>query len=136
IIGHSAMSSTAAIDADVLKEAADWAMTLHYDTPTDAERQAFDRWRRQSPAHEAAWTRAQAVFRTFNQVPADIGKDALKSLERSHDRRQALRLLGVLLVAAPAGWLAWRSTPWQEWTADLRTATGEQKTITLADGTR
>jgi transmembrane sensor len=130
------MSSAAAIDTDLLKEAADWAVTLHYDTPTDAEHEAFDRWRRQSPAHEAAWTRAQAVFRTFNQVPANIGKDALKSLERSHDRRQALRLLGVLMLAAPTGWLAWRHIPWQEWSADLRTATGEQKTVTLADGTR
>jgi transmembrane sensor len=130
------MSSAAAIDTILLKEAADWAVTLHYDTPTDAERQAFDHWRRQSAAHEAAWTRAQAVFHTFNQVPVNIGKDALKSLERGHDRRQALRLLGALLVAAPTGLLAWRHAPWQEWTADLRTASGEQKTITLVDGTR
>ncbi|HWK55646.1 MAG TPA: FecR domain-containing protein [Hyphomicrobiales bacterium] len=130
------MSSAAIIDTALLKEAADWAVTLHYDTPTDTERQAFDRWRRQSPAHEAAWTRAQTVLRTFNQVPANIGKDALKSLEHRHDRRQALHLLGMLLLAAPTGWLAWRHAPWQEWTADLRTATGEQKTITLADGTR
>ncbi|MBV7482992.1 FecR domain-containing protein [Bordetella sp. BOR01] len=130
------MSSAAAIDTDLLKEAADWAVTLHYDTPTDAERQAFDRWRRQSPAHEAAWARAQAVFRTFNQMPANIGKDALKRLEHRHDRRRALRLLGLVLLAAPAGWLAWRHTPWQEWTADLRAGTGEQKTVTLVDGTR
>ncbi|MBO1112212.1 FecR domain-containing protein [Bordetella petrii] len=125
-----------AIDTDLLREAADWAVTLHYDTPTDAERQAFDRWRRLSPAHEAAWTRAQAVFRTFEQMPANIGKDALKRLEHCHGRRRALRMLGLVLLAAPAGWLAWRHTPWQEWTADLRAATGEQKSVTLADGTR
>lgn len=130
------MSSASTIETILLKEAADWAVTFHYDTPTDAERTAFDRWRRQSPAHEAAWDRAQAVFRTFNQVPANIGKDALRSLERGHDRRQALRLLGVLLLAAPTGWLTWHHTPWREWTADLRTASGEQQTITLADGTR
>jgi transmembrane sensor len=124
------------LDTALLKEAADWAMTFHYDTPTESERQAFDRWRRQSPAHEAAWARAQAVFHTFGQVPADIGKEAIKSLERSYGRRQSLRLLAALLVAAPAGWLAWRHTPWREWTADVATATGERRTLELPDGSQ
>jgi transmembrane sensor len=47
-------------------------------------------------------------------------------------RRSALALLA---LAVPGAWLASR-LPWQEWTADLNTATGERKTVTLADGTR
>ncbi|MFT4265650.1 MAG: DUF4880 domain-containing protein, partial [Xenophilus sp.] len=102
------MPATATPDASLLKEAADWAMVFQYDSPAEERYQAFERWRRQSPAHERAWARAQAVFHTFGQVPADLGKETLRSLERSQGRRRSLRLLSTLLVAAPAGWLAWR----------------------------
>ena len=123
-------------DTALVQEAADWALAMQYDAPSEADRQAFERWRQQSPAHEAAWARAQAVFDTFGQVPASLGSEALKSLERNEGRRRRLRLLGMLLVAAPAGWLAWRHAPWREWSADEATATGERKTLRLPDGTR
>jgi transmembrane sensor len=130
------MSSVTPPDITLLKEAADWAMIFHYGIPTESERQAFDRWRRQSPAHDAAWARAQVIFHTFNQIPEEIGKDALKRLEHGHNRRRSLRLLGVMLLAVPAGWLTWRHMPWQEWTADVATATGERKMLELPDGSQ
>ncbi len=132
--GPVAMSSAVHIDTALLKEAADWAIVFQYDTPTDAERQAFECWHQQSPAHAAAWARAQSVFHTFNQVPTDIGKGTVSKLERGHDRRRTLRLLGTLLLAVPVGWLAYRQVPWRQWTADVATATGERKTLTLPDG--
>ena len=57
---------------------------------------------------------------------------------RSHraQRRAAVARLAALLAVAPAGWLGWRLAQEQGWTADLRTATGEQRTVTLADGSR
>lgn len=127
------MSSTVPVNAALLQEAADWAVVLQYDTPSDAERRAFEHWRRQSPAHAAAWERAQAVFQVFGQVPADIGKQVLDPLQRGH-RRRSLRLLGALLLLAPTGWLALRAAPWQRWHADVATATGERRTVTLPDG--
>ena len=134
------MSSATPPEPALLQEAADWAMTLHYGAPGDAERQAFAQWHGQSPRHAAAWSRAEAVFQTFRQVPAAIGKDALQELEHSGARRRGLQALGLLLVAAPAGWLAWRQLPWGAWTADWRadvaTAAGERKALTLADGSR
>lgn len=45
-------------------------------------------------------------------------------------------MLGSLLVAAPASWLAWRELSWQQWTADEVTAIGEQRSIVLPDGSR
>jgi len=128
------MSSAVHVDTALLREAADWAIVFQYDTPTDAERQAFERWHQRSPAHAAAWARAQSVFHTFNRVPADIGKGAVNKLEQSYDRRRSLRLLGTLLLAVPAGWLAFRQVPWQRWTADVATSTGARKTLTLPDG--
>lgn len=121
-------------EAALIKEAADWALAFRYDQPGDAERRAFECWRASSPAHDAAWARVQSVFQTFGQVPADIGQGALKTLNRKMGRRRGLQLLGCLLVAGPAAWLAWCQAP--AWTADIATATGEQKTLALPDGSR
>lgn len=128
------MPPSDAIDIALLKEAADWAIAFQYEAPTPAQRQAFAQWRDRSPAHAAAWARAQGVFNTFGQVPADIGKTALQQLERSHGRRRGLHVLGLLLVAAPVGWLAWRHA--RPWAADVHTATGERRTLTLPDGSQ
>lgn len=134
---HAPASPGALPDTALLKEAADWAMTFQYGAPTESERQAFDHWRRQSPAHDAAWARAQTVFDTFNQVHDGIGKDALEHLKHSNNsRRRSLRMLITLLTVVPTGWLAWRHTPWREWTADVATATGERRTLELPDGSR
>ena len=69
------------------------------------------------------------------QVPPAIGRDTLRRLDRP-GRRQAIRALGALLVLGPAAWAGWRTLPWREWAADVRTATGEQRHLELADGTR
>jgi transmembrane sensor len=74
------------------------------------------------------------VFHVFEQVPAGIGKEALKALDRRQSRRRSLQLLGALLVAAPAGWLAWRQMP--DRSVEVATATGERKTLALPDGSR
>uniref|UniRef100_UPI003CEFC152 FecR family protein n=1 Tax=Brevundimonas sp. DWP1b2 TaxID=2804659 RepID=UPI003CEFC152 len=62
-------------------------------------------------------------------------RNTLKRIGRkkSLGRRQAL---GLLLLAGPATWLAYRQKPWQPWTADQHTAVGEQRNLTLPDGTR
>ncbi|MCY1274938.1 Protein FecR [compost metagenome] len=120
------------IDQAILDEAADWLVLLQSGEATDRDRAKLEHWRERSPAHAAAWQRAEGVLDTFRQVPPQIGHGTLARLP-SPGRRE---LLALLALAVPSAWLAWRHTPWQEWTADLRTATGEQKTITLADGTR
>jgi transmembrane sensor len=132
--------ATTTPDTALLKEAADWVMALRYGGAAERDAEAFERWRRQSPAHGEAWARAEAVMGSFAQLPAGIGKNALGSLQQQQQqragRRRSLQLLGALLVAAPAGWLAWRQVPWQEWSADIATTTGERRTLQLADGTQ
>lgn len=124
----------AAIDPAILKEAAGWLVRLQSETLTVADRAAFDRWRARSAAHEAAWQRAEAMLRGFGQVPPRLGGQALRQADRAA-RRQALRALAGLLVLGPAAWMGARELPWREWRADLRTATGEQRRVALADGT-
>lgn len=125
----------AAADPILLGEAADWLITLHYETPSAADRAAFDRWRAQSAAHGAAWSRAESMLGAFAQVPPEVCKQTLASARRP-DRRRSLGLLAAMLVAAPAGWLAWRELSWSHWTADAVTARGEQRAIVLPDGSR
>lgn len=129
-------SSNVAINNHLLKQAADWAITFHYDTPSEAECKAFELWYQQSPEHAAAWARAQSVFQTFDQIPTDIGKEAVRSLEFSYGRRRSLQILGMLLVVAPVSALTYRHLPWRQWTADIATATGERQTLMLPDGSQ
>lgn len=126
-------SSGSDIDPAILLEAADWLVLLQSGEATERDRLALAHWRERSPAHEAAWRRAENMLDTFHQVPPKLGHDTFSYLGNP-GRRQMLRL-GLLALAMPATWLTWRHSPWQEWMADLRTATGEQKLIDLADGT-
>ncbi len=122
-------------DTAVLEEAAGWLVRFQSETLSAADRAAFERWRGRSAAHAAAWARVEDMLRSFGQVPPDLGARTLRQLERP-GRRQALRSGAGLLLLGPAAWLAWRELPWHEWSADARTATGEQRRMELADGTR
>eukprot|EP01132_Coremiostelium_polycephalum_P020525 gene20525-24388_t len=108
---------------------------LQSGSATDEDRRAIAQWQGRSAQHAQAWQRAQAILEDFNSVPAAIAGDTLKRIGRkkSLGRRQAL---GLLLAAGPAAWLAYRQVPWQHWTADQHTAIGEQRNLTLPDGTR
>jgi len=124
--------TTSAPSMDLLGEAADWLVCLQSGEMTERERARFERWRASSPLHAAAWQRAEAVLGDFAALPPDTARQTLSRLKAP--RRQAMQVLGLMLAAAPASWLAWRELP--SWNADLRTATGEQRTIALEDGTR
>lgn len=61
---------------------------------------------------------------------------ARQVLDRPTDvqRSAILKTLALLIVAGPASWAMLHVAPWQAWTAELRTATGEIRHLTLADG--
>lgn len=123
------------MDARLLDEAADWLMRQHGEGMTAAERADFERWRQASPAHVRAWERAERLMGKLGGLPPALARPALDRPAR-RGRRAAVARLAALLAVAPAGWLGWRLAQEQGWTADLRTATGEQRTVTLADGSR
>ncbi|MFC4620985.1 FecR domain-containing protein [Comamonas nitrativorans] len=119
------------IPAAILLEAADWLVLLQSGEATVQDHARLERWCQHSPAHAAAWERAQGMLGTFRQVPPKLGHGTL--LRPARPRRRQF-LLG--LAAVPAGLLAWRLLPWQEWRADLATGPGQQQTLTLADGSQ
>lgn len=118
----------------VLEEAADWLMLFQSGEASNADRETFEAWRQQSALHAEAWQRAELLQQTFGQIPGDIGRSTFARLNNPQ-RRKLLQGLGLLLAAGPGAWIAYKSLPWQDWGADYHTATGEQKTVQLADGT-
>lgn len=119
------------IDHAILQEAADWLMRLHAGDAGPAEWAAIEHWRRRSPQHEHAWQRAEALLGNLRQLPTGPLRNAL---ERPTARRRALLRLA-WIPALPTGWLAWRhyeADGGERW----QTATGEQRPLTLADGSQ
>lgn len=129
----AAATPAVAVDIRLLEEAAELLIQLHADADRNATLEAIDAWRSRSERHEAAWQRADVVMQSFRQVPSALGRRTLGSM-RNPERRRLLQALGVVGIAAPLGLAVWRKSP--EWSADLHTVTGEQKTLTLEDGTR
>src|SRR5690606_24789775 len=123
------------LDRALLEEAADLLMRLQSEEHPQAAEQAIAQWRQRSDRHEYAWQCAERVIQSFRQVPREIGRTTLSRLPQS-ERRRVLQMLGIAAVVGPLGLALWREQPWAEWSADLQTATGEQRTYTLADGTR
>lgn len=129
---------TPSIDPQILGEAADWLVQLQSGSATDEDHRAIQQWRGRSAQHAQAWQRAEAIIGDFRSVPGSIATDTIKRIGRNKSigRRQALTRIGLFLIAGPTLWMAQHKLPWQEWMADQHTAIGEQKDLTLADGTR
>jgi transmembrane sensor len=122
-------------DAAVLREAAQWLVRLHSGRAGAADHAACAAWRHADPAHEHAWRRAERLSQKFGAVPAAVGVPVLARQARGN-RRAALRTLALVTTAAPAAWLGWRLAPWDSWTSDHATATGERREVHLVDGSR
>jgi len=124
-----------------MREAVDWTILLD-DDPDDTELRArLDSWRRQDPLHERAWTEAShasdliartkrvAFFPTVSHRPRPP-EAPRRTGERFRPGRRTI------LAGAVAAAIAWVAAPHilLHMRADHITATGEQRTVTLDDG--
>jgi transmembrane sensor len=116
-----------------LKAAAQWHALLCSGTAGQEDQDACDAWRGRHPDHAWAWERLQALRQDLGSVPGPLSRATLQGAGRASGRRAFVKGIA---VAAPTAVLAWgmtRSSGWQVWRADLRTATGEQRRVTLPD---
>lgn len=126
-----------AVSDAVAQQAADWLTVLMSDEAGEQQRRDWLHWRDADPEHAQAWAHIEAFSQRFGQVHKGAATQALAGAAApaaSHKRRQLLLWLG---VAGGAGMLAAQSGAWDEvrtLRADYRTATGERRDITLADG--
>lgn len=130
-------------DHATLQQAADWYARLQAPDADADTRAAWHDWHAQSDRQRQAWHYVERVAQRF-AILRQEGDDARQTLESARraarSRRQVLRSLSVLCGGALLGWATWRATPLpgllMTWRADYRSATGEIREITLADGTR
>jgi transmembrane sensor len=125
----------APIDRRVARDAARWFVRLQTPGVSDAQRHACHAWRAEHTEHERAWVLAEAFNTRLKLIPPQLGSAALDRPQDA-DRRRALKALALLIAAGPVAFVAQRSQPWQQWRADVRSGTGEQRQITLEDGTQ
>lgn len=129
-----AVQTPPAVDPRAARQAAQWLMLMHSGEMTEADRHACDAWRASHSDHELAWQRAALVGKKLGLVPPQVGMPTLRNAA-AINRRAAIKTLMMLMTAAPVAWTAYRLAPWQEWIAQEHTATGQQRELSLPDGT-
>lgn len=128
---------TPEVSATVAHQAVEWLLALQNSSKPQSTRDAITHWCQQHPDHHRAWQHIEQLNGQFNILAnprqAKLAQQALTAPDPS--RRNALKALSVLLIAGGSGYWAIDSGAIDRWRADYRTATGEQRTITLEDGT-
>ncbi|WDZ96245.1 FecR domain-containing protein [Herbaspirillum sp. WKF16] len=134
---HTAEASS--VPPQVAERALEWLVELQAQPVPAATVAAWQCWRAAHADHERAWQRIESVRGRLqplaSPVSAAIAQAALAP-RGSARRRQIVKTLAVTLFAGGAAWGAAELAPWREWNADYRTAIGERRTLTLADGTQ
>ena len=120
-------------DRKTFETAASWYVQFQSQTPTAAERQAWQQWLNGDPSHQAAWNQMEQLQRSLGALPQDFTRRALAT---SQQRRQVLKWMLVLGGTGYLGWNVQQHTSVGNVWADYRTSVGERRRIELADGTR
>lgn len=117
-----------------------WMARLMAPDCTAADRAAFEDWLAQSPAHIEAWLEVERVQALGAELAGD---DMLRAAARAARRAPAARRPGwqvwipaaaAVLVAALAA-VQWWQMPGEVSVQEFATTLGEQREVTLADGT-
>ncbi|MDH6593368.1 transmembrane sensor [Variovorax sp. TBS-050B] len=131
--------------AAVLEQAAGWYARLRDGRHGARHQEAWLAWLQAAEEHRIAWRYIEEIRQGFDplQQLADrrAAADVLTAANaRMHTRRNLLAGAAAFAGAGLLGALAWREerlpSALTAWSADHRTATGEQAQIALADGSR
>ncbi|WP_019866459.1 FecR family protein [Methylovulum miyakonense] len=126
-------------DDSHLSQAIEWLTQLQSGEFSPAQQHHLDTWRKANPAHEQAWQQAQLVWQCLEGLRGRSipGKEPL--LPEFHQRqiiksgRYRLSLLAIASCAVLAVLIPLHYPP-SLWRADYMTKKGEQRSLTLADG--
>lgn len=121
---------------ELIDSATQWYVLLRSGQATAQDWQRYHQWRAADPRHDALCRQLEARLGVFQvpQAQGVSGKVVQQALEAPSSRRQVLQIalagagvaVGAVLLAKPMGL--------SELTADVRTGTGERRTVTLDDG--
>jgi transmembrane sensor len=127
--------SSKPVSAQVLDAAIAWQLSL--DSGSAVEREEFAKWHAAHEEHARAWRQLGMLDQRFSVASGPARAALLQS--RASIRRRVRKLgSGVASVVAVIGLTLFgadRYLPLDYWLADQRTATGEQRSLRLSDGT-
>jgi transmembrane sensor len=123
------------VSASVLDAAIAWQLSL--DSSSAQEREAFARWHAADEEHARAWRQLGMLDQRFSLANGPARAALLQSRVsiRRRIRKVGSGLASVVAAIGLALFAGERYLPLDYWLADQRTATGEQRTLRLADGT-
>lgn len=123
------------VSASVLDAAIAWQLSL--DSANPLEREAFARWHAAHEEHARAWRQLGLLDQRFSVASGPARTALLQSREslRRRMRQMGSGVASVVVMIGLALFAGERFLPVDYWLADQRTATGEQRTLRLSDGT-
>ncbi len=123
---------------ELIDSATRWYVLLRSGQATAGDWQRYEQWRAADPRHDALCRQLETRLGVFQvpQAQGVSGKVLQQALEAPSSRRHVLQValagagvaVGAVLLAKPLG------LPLTELTADIRTGTGERRTVALDDG--
>jgi transmembrane sensor len=128
-------ASSSPVPAHVLDAAIAWQLTL--DSSSPLEREEFAKWHAAHEEHARAWRQLGMLDQRFSVAKGPARSALLQSREgiRRRVRKLGSGLASVVVIVGLGLFAGERFLPLDYWLADQRTATGEQRTVRLADGT-
>lgn len=120
--------------AKIFKEAAEWIVRIQASALTEAQQIEFEAWKSQSEAHQTAWVKAERLLSSFEYFPEN-GHEIIQKGNQAAQFQWTKHLV-VACIACLGSILAWNSDYKYLWLSDYSTATGQQKNVTLEDGTQ
>lgn len=123
------------VSAQVLDAAIAWQLSL--DSGNAVEREEFAKWHAAHEEHARAWRQLGMLDQRFSVTNGPARTALLQSREsiRRRVRKLGSGLASIVTVIGLALFAGDRYLPIDYWLADQRTATGEQRTLRLTDGT-
>jgi len=120
------------MNREAIKAAAEWHAQLCADDAGPEHHAAHEHWLRAHADHRWAWQQLETLRGKLGALPGPAAASTLRRSGVRQGRRSAIKGLALLVSAGGAGWLGVREYP--ALTAGHRTALGERRSITLADG--
>ncbi|BAO64996.1 FecR/PupR family sigma factor regulatory protein [Pseudomonas protegens Cab57] len=128
--------SSKPVSAQVLDAAIAWQLSLDGGASA-VEREEFAKWHAAHEEHARAWRQLGMLDQHFSVATGPARSALLQSREglRRRVRKLGRGVASIVLFGGLALFAGERYLPVDYWLADQRTATGEQRTLRLVDGT-
>ncbi|MFF7062014.1 FecR domain-containing protein [Pseudomonas sp. NPDC008258] len=121
------------VSRPVAQQAARWFLCLQGGA-SEGEQQACAAWRAASAEHERAWQLATRFSAQVQSIPPSVARSTLQR-PAALGRRAAVKALTSLVVLGSLGVTLSRTGTMDALLADISTAVGERRQLTLDDGT-